>query len=67
LSNLRSIGARTGPSSWPRFSTAPFSPISAHMPWRARSAGRFSMRISGRSAARRKAQKEAASRPNWIA
>ncbi len=63
----RSMAASTGPSSWPRFSTAPFSPINAHMPWRLRSEGRFSTLYSGRSAARRKAQKDAASPRNSIA
>ena len=49
----RSSGARTGASSWPRFSTAPWSPRSANAPCFNRSAGRFSMRISGRSLCRR--------------
>ena len=45
----------------------PASPSSAHMPCRLRSAGRFSIRNSGRSALRRKAAKTAASRPRSIA
>ena len=49
----RSSGARTGASSWPRFSTAPCSPTKANAPCFSRSAGRFSMRTSGRSQWRR--------------
>ena len=67
LTSRRSSGASTGASSWPRFSTAPCSAISAHMPCLPRNAGRFSMRTSGRSVARRKAAKTAASRLNSIA
>ena len=61
------IGARTGPSSLPRRSTAPCSPIRAHMPCRPCSEGRFSILYSGRSAVRRKAQKAALSGVNSIA
>ncbi len=67
LTSRRSIGASTGPSSGPRRSTAPCSPIRAHIPWRARRPGRFSTLTWGRSAERRKAQKAAWSRPNSIA
>src|SRR3546814_8076187 len=35
--SLRSTGASTPDNSCPRLSTAPASPISAHMPWRCRS------------------------------
>ena len=45
----RSSGARTGASSWPRLSTSPCSPTNANAPCFSRSAGRFSMRTSGRS------------------
>ena len=45
----RSSGARTGPSSCPRFSTTPCSPTKANAPCFSRSSGRFSMRTSGRS------------------
>lgn len=65
--NRRSTGASTGPRSCPRFNITPCSPTSAHMPCLLRKAGRFSIRNSGRSAARRKAAKIAASCPSSIA
>ena len=49
----RSSGASTGASSWPRFSRMPCSPTKANAPCFRRSAGRFSMQISGRSEWRR--------------
>ena len=57
----RSSGASTPARSWPRLSTAPCSPTSANAPCFNRSAGRFSMRTSGRSEWRRNAAKIATS------
>ena len=65
--SLRSTGASTLESSSPRLRIAPASETRAHMPCRLLSAGRFSMRYSGRSEARRKAEKIAASRWKSIA
>jgi len=49
LSSRRSIGASTGPSSCPRLSTCPASPISAHMPGRPCSSDLFSILRTGRA------------------
>ncbi|CAE1304078.1 unnamed protein product [Acanthosepion pharaonis] len=61
FSSRRSTGARPGPVRGPVLIMPP-SPISAHMPCRLRARGRFSMRYSGRSAVRRRAEKIATSR-----
>ncbi len=47
--------------SWPRLRMSPVAAITAYMPWRPRSLGRFSTRNSGTSEVRRKIENTAAS------